>query len=392
MLKLIIGADIVPTTSNQKIFEKAKMEEVVDSGIRMILSQADYRIFNLEVPLTDKETPIEKCGPNLIASVKSVAGLKQLGIDFLTLANNHILDQGEQGMWDTVEQLDKAGIAYAGIGRNISEAVKPYIVELDGKKVGIYCCAEHEFSIASEELAGANPFEPMESFDHIADLKKKCDYVICLYHGGKEHYRYPSPNLQKICRKIVEKGADLVVCQHSHCIGASEEWCRNTKHTGRIVYGQGNFLFDHSESEYWQTSLLIEVDIEKKEGEIESTIHYYALQKDREKVRLAEDADAEKILTDFSRRSMEIKSKELMEKRYREFASSMLPMYLGAFMGKTPKKLLYRVLNKITGYRYGKWRMKGKYRKGDKLAIRNFIECEAHRELLLMGISDLEKD
>lgn len=392
MPKLIIGADIVPTITNQKLFENAQIEKIVDDGIRSILSQADYRIFNLEVPLTDIEKPIQKCGPNLIASTKSVAGLKQLGIDFLTLANNHILDQGEQGMWSTVEQLDEAGIAYAGIGHNIAEAAKPYIVEIDGMKVGIYCCAEHEFSIVSEKQVGANPFDLLESPDHITDLKSKCDYVICLYHGGKEHYRYPSPNLQKTCRKIVEKGADLVICQHSHCIGASEEWCRNTEHTGRIVYGQGNFLFDHSESEYWQTSLLIEVDIEKKEGDIESTIHYYALQKDREKVRLAEGADAEKILTDFSRRSMETKSKELMEKRYREFASSMLPMYLGTFMGKIQKKLIYRVLNKITGYRYGKWRIKGKYRKGDKLAIRNFIECEAHRELLLMGISNLEKD
>ena len=225
---ILIGADIAPTVTNQYIFENAQMEKIVDEGIRTVFSKAGYRIFNLEVPLTDLEEPIKKCGPNLIASTASVVGLKQLGIDFLTLANNHILDQGEKGMWSTTEQLDKAGIAYAGVGRNPVEAARPYIVELDRKKIGIYCCAEHEFSIVSEKQAGANPFDPLESLDHIAGLKTMCDYVICLYHGGKEHYRYPSPNLRKTCRKIVEKGADLVICQHTHCIGCEEKWLDGT--------------------------------------------------------------------------------------------------------------------------------------------------------------------
>ena len=69
MPKLIIGADIVPTITNQKLFEKAQIEKIVDDGIRSILSQADYRIFNLEVPLTDIEKPIQKCGPNLIHQI-----------------------------------------------------------------------------------------------------------------------------------------------------------------------------------------------------------------------------------------------------------------------------------------------------------------------------------
>lgn len=60
-----------------------------------------------------------------------------------------------------------------------------------------------------------------------------------LYHGGKEYYRYSSPNLQKTCRKMTEKGADLVLCQHSHCIGSYEEYNDST-----ILYGQGNFIFN----------------------------------------------------------------------------------------------------------------------------------------------------
>src|SRR5699024_1436352 len=103
---------------------------------------------------------------------------------------------------------------------------------------------------------GANPFDPLESFDHIQELKSKCDYVIVLYHGGKERYRYPSPYLQKVCRKFAQKGADLIVCQHSHCIGAYEEFEGST-----IIYGQGNFIFNTLNNEFWNTSLLIKVEI-----------------------------------------------------------------------------------------------------------------------------------
>lgn len=201
MPNLIIGADIVPTATNQHIFENAQMEQIVDEGIRTILSQADYCIFNLEVPLTDKETPIKKNGPNLIASKRSVAGLKQLSIDFLTLENNHILDQDEQGLWTTTEQLDAAGIAYVGIGRNAEEAATPYIVEVCGKVIGIYCCAEHEFSIVNEKKDGANPFDPLESLDHIANLRTRCDYLICLYHGGKSIIDI----LHLTCKRLAEK-------------------------------------------------------------------------------------------------------------------------------------------------------------------------------------------
>lgn len=55
----------------------------------------------------------------------------------------------------------------------------------------MYTCAEHEFTIATENTPGANPFDPLESLDHIQELKSKCDFVLVLYHGEKAHYRYP---------------------------------------------------------------------------------------------------------------------------------------------------------------------------------------------------------
>lgn len=178
------------------------------------INKADYTIFNLEVPLTDEKKPIAKSGPNLIAPTATIEGLKAINPLFFGLANNHILDQGVEGLVSTVKVLEDAGIEYSGVGQNLVEACKPFIKEINGKRVGIYCCAEHEFSIATESTPGANPFDPLESFEHIEKLKQSADYVIVLYHGGKEYYRYPSPYLQKICRKLVDKGADLVITQH----------------------------------------------------------------------------------------------------------------------------------------------------------------------------------
>lgn len=374
-MKILIGADIVPTNSNAELFRNGDSLHLLGEELQEQLNSADFRIFNLEVPLTDRGSPISKCGPHLMAPKDTVNGYKAIGCDLLTLANNHILDQGESGFRSTCETLRSAGIGYVGAGDHLEEARRPYIFECGGKKIGVYACAEHEFSIATGHSAGANPFDALESPDHIAELDKTCDFVIVLYHGGKEHYRYPSPNLQKVCRKFVEKGADLVVCQHSHCIGCEEKYL-----DGTIVYGQGNFLFDHSESEYWQTSLLIRIDDDL-------TISYLPLVKCENKVRLADKARSEEIMFGFRQRSEEIKQDGFIEQKYGEFAEAMRCDYLIGLSGLR-RSFVFRALNKLSGHRFAKWFIKRRYDKDSLLAIQNIVECEAHRELLLKGISD----
>lgn len=378
MLKCIIGADLVPTESNISLFAKADVETLIGDDIKKLLNSADFTMFNLEVPLADLSTPIKKCGPNLIAPTKTIAGLKAINPHFFTLANNHILDQGEQGLKSTMDILDEHGIAYAGAGKDLSSAAKPYILALEGKKIGIYCCAEHEFTIATENTPGANPFDPLNSLDHVMELKSQCDYVIVLYHGGKEHYRYPSPYLQKVCRKIVDKGADIVVCQHSHCIGCEEKW-----HEGTIVYGQGNFLFDDCDNEYWNTSLLIELEIDKN-----IKVNYIPLCKRNNKVRLAEVDVGKIIVQDFNKRSAQISDIKQLDAKYEEFAETMVITYMSVISGRISKNLLFRIANRLSGYRLARYFFYSWYSKDNLLAIQNFIECEAHRELLIKGIKD----
>ena len=375
---------MVPTESNYKYFESGyDVDKLIGKELSEKLQAADFTIFNLEFPLTDTFSPIAKCGPNLIAPTSTISGLKAINPHFFTLANNHIMDQGPKGLEETMHVLDKAGIAYAGAGIDLEHAQTSasYVVEREKVRVGIYCCAEYEFSIANANTPGANPFDPLESLDHVKTLKEACDYVIVLYHGGKEYYRYPSPYLQKVCRKLVSKGADLVVCQHSHCIGASEEW-QEGSHQGKIVYGQGNFLFDRNESKYWQTGLLIELILNENGAEIA----YIPLCKTAETVRLADSEIASEILNAFEKRSEKLKDSNLIEKKYQEFADSMLEGYLSTFAGK--KSLLYRICNKLSGYHLIKWPLKRKYGKAERLAIRNYVECEAHRELLIRGLKN----
>lgn len=373
MGRLIIGADLVPTDTNIDLFINGDIDALLGEELKQVLSQADYRIFNLEVPLTDVENPIQKQGPNLIAPTETINGYKAMKVDLLTLANNHILDQGQQGVISTCEVLDRNHISYVGVGKGEVEAAQPYIIEIDNKKIGVYACTEHEFSIVTENMIGANPYDSLESFDHVMVLKQQCDFVIVLYHGGKEHYRYPSPNLQKVCRKFVQKGANLVVCQHSHCIGCEEKFM-----DGTIVYGQGNFLFDHSKSEFWKTSILIQLDTELN-------ISYIPLVKIGNSVRLAREEETKTIMEEFLERSKDIQRKNFIEEQYSRLAEETMELYLGAALGKR-KNIFFRVINRLTRARLNKWLLKRRYNQLSKIRLINYIECEAHRELFLTGL------
>lgn len=366
MKHIIIAADIVPTKSNYEEFISADTDYLIGTNLKSRLESASFIAMNLETPLTDDTSPIKKCGPCLIAPIETIAGIKAINPYFFTLANNHILDQGVSGLESTMKVLSENGIEFSGVGYNLNEARKSYIKMVDGIKVGIYSCTEHEYSIATEIRAGANPYDPLVSFDDVKELKTNCDYLIVLYHGGKEHYRYPSPILQKVFRKFADVGADLVVAQHTHCIGCKEEYNNST-----LVYGQGNFLFDHSESEYWKTSLLIDVDL------VERQVDYIPLVKKDNCVREAKGKDREDILKAFSERSSEIQNIGFIETRYKKLANEMRAGYLQRFSGGFCKGMLFRILMKITHYKC----LNRYYQEESRIAIENVLDCEAHREL-----------
>lgn len=207
----------------------------------------------------------------------------------------------------------------------------------------------------------------------IKKAKDNCDFLIVLYHGGKEFYRYPSPRLQKVCRAIVENGANLVLCQHSHCIGAKEIY-----HASTILYGQGNFIFDRASDEYWNSGLLVEIT-----DSLEILFHPFIKEKTG-RVSLARRRQKTDILAAFNERSEAIQKPGFLEKQYIDFSKKYIGSYLLALHGH--RSLLFRVFNKLTRGIIGRLVVTYYYRRDCLLPIENFIECEAHRELLLSGL------
>ena len=202
--------------------------------------------------------------------------------------------------------------------------------------------------------------------------------MVVLFHGGKEYYRYPSPNLQRIARKMVEKGANLFVAQHSHCVGSYEEYLGGT-----IVYGQGNFLFnkeDKYKNPYWNNGILIEVDLQRDTGQLNEDITFVPYVTQNKGIRLANDEEKSNILNPFFERSQQIKHAAFVHEQYQKFADAHLYTYLsklsgfGKIFNKIDRKLFNHRVTKLT------------YGRNKRLAMQNYIECEAHRELLIQGL------
>ena len=372
-MQIVIGGDLVPTQSNIPDFKTGDISGLIGAECRALLEKSDVNIFNLECPLCSSSQPIEKCGPNLMAPVETIKGIAELPVSIAGLANNHILDQGWQGLKETMDLLKANHIAFVGAGHNLEEAHKTLFIEKEGAKIGLYACAEHEFSIASVTSGGANPFDALNISDEITHLKDQCDYLLVLYHGGKEYYRYPSPELQKRCRKMIEKGADVVVCQHSHCIG-----CREDYHGGTIIYGQGNFIFDNwpMSNPYTYSSLLLKLDIGESLKVTEIPII-----RSGHGIRLAEGKTRDGILDEYHRRSESIKDSSFVLDEYKKFADAKMNEYLSSFLGRS---ILLRGLNKLIGHQLvSKLLSRQSY-----IIIQNFLECEAHYELFLGGVKN----
>ena len=216
---IYILGDICPRWGNAKHFDTGN-EYIVFNNIINLLSDADLVVANLETPATYNGEKLIKNSMNLKTNPSDLLLLKKAGINGVALANNHILDYGVTGLEDTVSSCEKVGLFCYGAG-TVENASKPYFIDLNGKKIGLLAFAEHEFNCAIDYGKGANLWDDLDSISAITKAKKECDYLIVQYHGGIEEYIYPSPYLQKKCRAMCDAGADIITCQHSHCIGTT---------------------------------------------------------------------------------------------------------------------------------------------------------------------------
>jgi len=319
-MHIIFGGDTVPTSATEKYFIEGDTEALFGKAMK-IFSGADRFFVNLECALTDKETPITKKGPNIKASPKSVNGLKAMGVTDVCLANNHIYDFGEPGYRDTLAALEEAGLSYTGVGENDTDSRKIYFFDCEGKRFSVVNVNEHEYTYALPDRCGVNPYDPYLTMQDIRAAKTQSDYTIVVYHGGKEHCRYPSPRLLNLCHEMVYCGADVVLCQHSHCIGCYERF-----EGAHIVYGQGNFNFTkYIDRDCWKDGLAVELNLDGKE----LSIMFHPLVATETGVDLATGERAKEILGGFMKRSEELKTGE-WRRGWHEFCESVRNGYTTA--------------------------------------------------------------
>ena len=134
------------------------------------LHDKDISIVNLECPLTKRNTPINKTGPNVKAPPKTVECVKASGFDIVSLANNHIADYNSVAVNDTIQLLKSNNIKYVGAGLSLSEAQKTLRVQINDKVIKFLAFAENEFNCADEKTAGAWPLDPVTN---ILQIKKR---------------------------------------------------------------------------------------------------------------------------------------------------------------------------------------------------------------------------
>lgn len=364
MGRIAIAGDFAPTKSNEDIITNEHVNIVLGEELANYFRECEFVGVNLETSLSDVHTPKVKRGQINRAGTRVASFFPRANIGMCFLANNHVIDNGNVGVESTISSLEQNSIIHIGAGRTEEESKRCFFLDSSGTRIGFYNVANYEFNKVTATEYGVNTYDPLLTFDEIQTASNLCDYLIVVYHGGLEYYRYPTPELQRICRKMVEKGADLVTCQHSHCIGTYEEYLGST-----IVYGQGNFLFDDSSREEEKSAFIIELSIETKR------IEFIPVVKSGSLVRMATDNESGTILQELHNRHDEVLKKGAIEHLFKVYCQTHQHEPLRALTGYN---ILYRGLNKVT---YGRFR-DYIFNKNNRMRIYNMLETPVHLEVL----------
>ncbi|HET9036547.1 MAG TPA: CapA family protein [Myxococcaceae bacterium] len=218
--------------------------------VKPLFAGADLVLVNLECPFTSGGAPIPK-NFNFRARPSTVQVLVDAGVRVVSLANNHLMDYGPDGVADTIATLDAAGIAHFGAGRTLAEARRPAIVEIAGLKVaflGYLILGEKhpEPAVvwATETSAGVaghpSDWTVVERMvrEDVAAAKTQADLVIPFFHWGREGSKGPDAYQIALAKAAVESGAAAVLGSHPHVLHGMER-------IGRVpvFYSLGNLVF-----------------------------------------------------------------------------------------------------------------------------------------------------
>ncbi len=238
-LNIMAVGDIVPGGRTEALFINDQAKVLLGNTWRLF-AESDFVLYNLEAPLTKRGKPISKCGSNFRTSSKVAKGLYKAGFNIASIANNHILDYGPEGIDDTKTALDDAQIYWHGAGNNYHEANKPLKLCKNDIRLTLLNYAEGEFSKTIGNSAGAAQIDLSLNKEAIELARQDSDFIIVSVHAGKEYQNFPSPWIQELYRHYISFGADVVIGHHPHIPQGIEHY-----KNGIIAYSLGDFMFEY---------------------------------------------------------------------------------------------------------------------------------------------------
>lgn len=215
-------------------------------GIQLTMKEADIFMLNNEFCYTTSTTPIAGKTYTFKADPGLVSRLDEMGVDIVSIANNHAYDFGEQGFIDTMNTLKDAKIPYVGGGVNLEDAGNNIVYFIiNGIKIGYIAATQVERDLpiltqpATEDSAGViRCFESEMVCEMIAEAEKNCDFVIVYPHWGTELMKEIQEDQQALAHAFIDAGADAVIGGHPHCLQGAEYY-----QDVPIFYSLSNFSF-----------------------------------------------------------------------------------------------------------------------------------------------------
>lgn len=231
-------------------------DSLVSDELGRRVSTADVSVANLEAPVrSETAEPIPKSGPTLANAPDAPPQLRRSGFDVVTLANNHAMDYGVEGLRTTVDVCDEAGLQYLGAGEDRRAALEPTKPPIGAVDVALIGVCEREFGVAGLDTPGTAWSGHRSAVETVREAAQQSDVVVLFSHGGVEYVPFPPPERRERLRQFVDEGADLVLAHHPH---VAQGWERYGN--GVIVHSLGNFLFD-SQTDAAATSWGLAVEV-----------------------------------------------------------------------------------------------------------------------------------
>lgn len=262
-VRLLFAGDILLSNHVINAYDKAGgIQGILGEGFQSEINQADIFMANQEFPFSDRGAAAKDKQFTFRLPPARVSVMQEIGVDIVSLANNHSLDYGTDALVDTCHTLDQAGILYAGAGPDMDRAKELQTVAVNGKTIG-FLAASRVYPDTSWVANSKKPGmvsgydEPAVLLQAVEEARTSCDYLVVYVHWGIEKDEKPQSYQTKLGQRIIDAGADLVVGSHPHVLQGIEYYKGKP-----ICYSLGNFLFGSSIPK----TALLRADIDFSQG------------------------------------------------------------------------------------------------------------------------------